>query len=513
MNISRTLVAIGLDHDRLCAIAASLGQEGVKVKSWLTAAMPEGLDVRDAKAVGEWIGAELDRAELGKARVVFAVPRGEVVLKRLRLPKGAAVGEAEMAGIVRLQMARQLTMAVEGTAIDYVPLRDQGDDTAAAVMAAALPADRLRWYEGVAEAAGVKIDRLGLSSAGVAAYLGPVSQRHTGPIMGVAVGPRAVEFVVVEDGQLGFARAADLGSPAETEESFVQRIAVEAKRTWMSYRVGDGSAEVDALVVAGEGELAEQIARKCGEALEMSWAIAPPPSGDELPPDMPEAERLMAAPLLGLLTEQALGRPTLDFAHPRKAPDLAGARRRRMMLAALGLLIVGGAAYFVGADDLRRLRSREREALDRGASLRAKYSAYLKEHARLSHVQQWMRPHADWIAHVKWLVDQMPDPRQAVLDQVSGSLKAAVVMTPMKDGWYDKGGWRADQEAAIGLDGHTRQAEISRDLRERLLAQYKVETKGADTADQFAFVLTTNRPAPGTPPPAPPARAAKGGGQ
>ena len=113
---------------------------------------------------------------------MIAAPRGEVVLKRLRLPKTTGAGDAELAGMVRLQMARQLTMAIEGTAIDYVtiesgargvageaPTTAPGSAGTLDVLAAALPADRMQWYVAMAEAAGCSIERVGLRASGAAA--------------------------------------------------------------------------------------------------------------------------------------------------------------------------------------------------------------------------------------------------------------------------------------------------------------------------------------------------------
>jgi hypothetical protein len=425
--------------------------------------------------------------------------------------------------MVRLQMTKQLTMGIEGSAIDYVVFGEEaptaakpatGATAGTVVIAAALPGDRAGWYESVAEAAGARIERLGLSSEGVAALLAGASQRRTGPIMGVSAGARAVEFVVIEDGQLAFARSADVGTGDGDEAALVQRIAVEAKRTWMSYRVGEGSAEVDAVVVAGEGSLAAEIGRTCGEALEMQWEAARPPAAVHLPEDMAESARLMAAPLLGLLAEEALGRPCLDFAHPRKAPDLAAKRRQRVLAAAFGLIVVGGGAYVYSTIKLEALRGDVKAATEHGAKLQGEYAAFLRDHAQLSHLQEWTGARVDWIGHLKWLTEQMPDPRQAVMDQISGRMSAEVTQTPREE-WYDKTGWQLRQQAQFAIEGRTKQADIARSLRDRLQTPRvydSVETKGADTADQFSFTLLTARarPEPGK---EPEKKSAKGGGQ
>lgn len=510
MSMSRTVVAVSLDHDRVCAVSAAVGGGTVSVKAWLTAQVPPEVDVKNAAAVGTWLGGELDRAGLPRGRMVIAAPRGEVVLKRLKLPRGEGARAEELAGMVRLQMARQLTMALEGTAIDYVPIGPEQEEGAQApasmaVLAGALPGDRMAWYREFAKAAGCKIERLGLRAAGVSALLADISQRHSGPVLGISIGLGSIEFVVVEDGQLVFARAADgglaSGQNGEGEAAFVQRVAVEAKRTWMSYRVGEGSAEVDAVVVPGEGKLATELGQRCGEALEMGWQLAATPGATEYPSEMPEADRLVAAPLMGLLAEGILARRTLDFANPRKAPDLAAAKRQKAMLAVLGVIVVAGVGYLVADAQLSKLKRKVDEAAGRGGVLKAEYSDYLKEHARLNHLKQWTAAGTDWLAHTKWLSDQMPDPRQALMDEITGTLKAGVEFVP-NQGRYDMDGWRVRQVAAIAIQGQITQRELANDLRDRLVSSgvfQNVESKGADVADRFEFLLTTSKATPEQP--------------
>ena len=53
-----------------------------------------------------------------QGKVVISIPRGEVVLKRLRLPRAQ---DGELAGMVQLQMAKQLTVrgAMGATTVGY----------------------------------------------------------------------------------------------------------------------------------------------------------------------------------------------------------------------------------------------------------------------------------------------------------------------------------------------------------------------------------------------------------
>lgn len=512
MSIPREVVAVGLEQDRLYAAGASLSADGtVRVQTWLSAALPKTLDVRDAGAVGAWLGSELARVGLSKARLLFAAPRGEVVVKRMRLPKAARATEADLAGMVNLQMVRQLTVPVEGTAIDYVAVgepkrlsategKPSKDGATIGVLAAALPGERLEWYKEVARSAGCRIESIGLRSAGVASILAGASQLHSGPILGIAVGTGSIEFVVVESGSMVFARSADVGTgPAtDAETGLVQRVGVEAKRTWMSYRVGEDSAVVDAVLVAGEGPLAREIAERCGQELEMPWKLVELPTGIDLPRSVSSLERLAAVPLLGLLADAAANRPAIDFAHPRKAPDAAAARRQRVLAAAFGLIVLGGAGWMYSSSVLSGLEKKLKEAQAHGDGLKAEYNSYLCEEARLDHLQGWTRAGADWIAHARWLSDEMPDTHEAQLDLLSGHLTSSIVFKA-NGGKYDAQGWQTQQSADFAIAGRTRRREISNELRDRLASSQiftKVETKGPDLPDRFTWALSTTLASP-----------------
>jgi hypothetical protein len=508
MSLGRTVVAVSIDHDRLFALAAAVGSDRVDVRSCLVKQIPAAVDRRDGEQVGAWLGSQFREMGLGRPRLVFAVTRGEVVLKKLRLPRPEA-GEADLAGMVRLQMSRQLTLALEGTAIDYVELGEEptADGEPAgqiAVLAGALPGDRVKWYRSVARAAGCRIERIGLLASGAAAILAGVSQRHSGPVLGIAAGPLSMEFVVVQDGHLVFARAAELGAdapPAEPEEMgayLAQRAAIEAKRTWMSYRVGQDSSEIDAVVVPGEGELARLIGRRCGEALEMQWRLAVPPANVTLPESMPEEQRLTAAPLAGLLGEAILAKPTLNFARPRRAPDRAAQRRQRILLAALLLLAVGGSGWLFAEMELGRLDRQWSLASEQGDELRREQQAFLREQARLGHLLAWKQAGVDWVAHAGWISEQMPEPRQARLDTLVGRLNSTVSFVP-RAGGYDRTGWKVEQAAMLTISGRTGDRELMNRVRNEFVSSdvyTRVDTRGPDTGESFAFNLLTVHASP-----------------
>lgn len=522
---TKTLVAIDLDGDRLVAVCAAVGSDRVIVRSWLTAARPESVAAGDAEAVGAWIGRELGRVGLERSRVVLAVSRGDVVLKRLVLPRGPSTTEQDIAGMAKLQMARQLTMALDGTAIDYALLSDLEDERGAgepgvegggvAVLAGAMPGERLEWYRKLAAAAGVRLERVGLKAAGVAALLAGASQRRNGPVLGIAPGAGSTEFVIVQDGSLVFARAVDVARPTDFAEAgaYAERIAVEAKRSWMSYRVSRESADVEAVAVVSEGELTRLVGQTCGQTLEMPAEFVGLPRVVQLPADMPEADRSVAAPLIGLLAERVIGRATLDFAHPRRAPDPRARRRQRVLAGALALIVVCGGAYVWSVVELDGLRSRVRQAASQAAELRKERDLLLRDEARLRHLEAWRSARADWLSFVSHLSDVMPDPSLGQVDSVSGRLSATVEAALKEGGSLSDAEWNARQVAVFRVEGRVSERQVANDLRGRLIEAgiFDVGTTGPDMPDRFNFELATTWPSPQTPPPGRRGRNATGG--
>src|SRR5690606_25848000 len=95
---------------------------------------------------------------------------------------------AELPGMVRLQMLRQLTVSPDTASIDFAEIPSAGSGHGAnlaqpsglTVLSGALQGDRLEWRRAVAAGAGIKLGRVALKSAGAAALLAALSQRRGG---------------------------------------------------------------------------------------------------------------------------------------------------------------------------------------------------------------------------------------------------------------------------------------------------------------------------------------------
>jgi hypothetical protein len=514
MGSRKEVTVIELDGSRLSALAAHVTPGGVDISRWHTAVRPEGVAADNAKAVGEWLGKELKDAGLPRSRVILAMARNDVVLKPLTLPASEEVNEDSIAGAVRLQMVRQLTMSMEGTAIDYTVMPGRAAGTMG-VIAGAMPGPRVQWARDVAAAAGCKLVRIGLRCSGASALLAELSQRRSGPVLGIALGATTTEFVVVEDGQMMLARGAELPRPSEPgeTEAFVQRLAVEAKRTWMSYRSATPGLEVDLVAVLGDGDLAKQVGAACGVGLNVPGEIVPLPTVAARSCNVPEADRGTMAALAGLLVEGVVGKPGLDFANPRKIPDV-GARRRQMVLAAALLLIVtGGFGYVASKKSLNSLRAELETLKSEEGRLKKQVDQYLALDARVNHIEQWKNARVDWLPHIRKLSDTLPSPHDSITDEFAGKMIASTFYDPKGKTQYPGGEWGTRVNTVFDLAGKVDHRTIASGLRERLLADkiYTVESRGPDTPDRYSVELATSlrRPELPKPPPEKPKAAPK----
>lgn len=496
MTTHRLITLIDIGAERVHALQAQIAPGKIAVRvaaAWDRPAMPADRP----RELGESLGGFLKESGFQSAPALLAVPRSDVVLKRLSLPIAGGVAPADLASIVHLQMSKQLTLAAEGTVIDYTTLApESAGSSSLGVLAGAMPSDRYGWYREMARGAGLRVLRVGLRASGAAALLAELSQRRDGPTLGVVRGEREVEFLVVEQGQLVFARAADLSPPADAD-----RVAVEAARTWAAFRNASAGVEAPTIAVLGSDPEAKTIAERVGKELDRPGEQVGVPSRVEwIAGSTPEP----FLPLLGMLVEHAAASPTLDFAHPKRAVDRTARRRQTALLGVLGaILLVGGAGVWA-MSDLSTLRSRLAASKREETRLRSELEQYLAEHARLNHFELWGQASVDWMAHLGAINQQLPDPREATLDEFGAALSTSVAFAGK--GQYPDGAWEAKQSAVFSISGRAHDRGVAADLRGRLISSdqfARVETRGAELPDRFSLEMVTTRRDPDEAPPAP----------
>lgn len=504
----RDTAVVDIDRTRITVTLASFDGGRAVVKSCRSFVRPAEVDMFDGAAVGAWVREKLrDSGTLG-ARVVLALPRGEVIIKRLVLPVGESTAMEDVVGAVRLQMSRQLSVPAEASAIDYVPAPQTPQGTEGAqggmtVTAVALPGDRMDWARGMARAGGMKLARIGLRCFGAGCVLSEESLRRDGAVLGVVPSASSVEFVVVEGGHVMLARAVDIPWPGEDAselETYADKVAVEAKRTWMSHRAGGGTLDCQVVIALGAGVGAEKLAERCGASLERQGITLLPQGGAPARQEQ-EPAASVAASALGLLMEEASGREALDLLHPRRAPDRA-ARRRQIVLGGTLVAIVGIGTPLVMAQmqisSLDDVLKRQHEVT---AARQTELNEMWAEHARLRNLEEWSSIKVDWVSHIGALSAQIPAPPEALIEGLNGTVSAQVDFTA-KGGQYAGGTWSTAQTSSFTISGRVKQRETAASLRGRFAAGevYSVESPAPDTGDRFSFELFTPFSKPEKPP-------------
>ncbi len=489
MSSRRAMTVLEIDRDYLSAVGVSRSSDGVLVHESVLARRPDAIDPADASQMGQWVGERLRESGLAKGRVTIALPRRDVVLKRLDVPEG--VEDRELASLVKLNMTRQIAVAHEAVIDHGVPTTS---GKTRFVLAGALPGERMAWLQEVTQSAGLKVSHIHLLARGIE----PIASRagHTDELLlGIALGPGSAEIVVLEAGRPVFARSVEIARPAHGEalDAYAERLAVEVKRTWMGYRVSPGASEIESVLVLGDDELSRSVASRCGQALEMtSRAIACP--------GWIESRHPVPAELLALVgVASATGEDVLDFANPRKPADRGAGVRQLALVGVLAVIIVGGFGYVFGSRELGDIRSRISDSRDRNKEFRRSAGELVVVTARRQHLNAWLGPRADWVSHLRWLSDRLPDPEDGLVNSISAHLEGGDVVFVQEDGEKGlEGTWSAPGVATFSFGGSASREGLLTELRKRLLEGeiYTVNTVGPDVGDRYAFRLATTELSP-----------------
>lgn len=494
MAVGRRIIVVDLDRAGVAMLAATVSGGKVTVRAGVAMNYPEDLERNNAQAVGEWLGEQLKEHRLGKGSAIVSLPRSDVVLKRLVLP-AVSGADHDLGGMVRLQMSRQLTMPLDSTAIDYLPGQaDTAGRETMEVMAGAVPNAKVEWCRNVCQHAGLKAERVTLRSLGIAAVLSDLSLQRGGVVLGIAPCVSSTEFVVADGATLEFVRAEEFhrppdAAPAHEHDRFVDRVATEARRTWMSYRVTHGAEEVESVAVLGDDPLCKRLSSQCAEALEITETPFSSSERISWPDDLPSEQRVSLLPLVGLLSMAGSRSkwPGLDFANPRKAPDRSAKRRQTVLLSLMMLILVGGGGRILADIEIRAEEARVSNLREQRQDYAQQYMQYILTDARAGHLRAWGQGRADWLSHLARIKADLPETDDGLLDSIEGSLES------LNAQYVDGDGYVAQRDIRFRIVGPVARREVAASLRERLLTSgvYRVSTRGADTGDRFDLQLRT----------------------
>lgn len=398
-------------------------------------------DRADAGILGRAIGEALERGRIKPMAVVMAVPRSQVVLRTMLLP--VVEDLRELASLVHMQVMKDLPFKISEAVIDFKINREiapavvrgasdavgGGGGGAAAsagtaaveppasiapkleVLIAVVKSEVVAFYNAVAEAAGVKLKALGLSSQASARCVQACGVAEKGGSFAlVTLRTTDVGIDIVADGVAAFSRGAVLKAGADNDAagSMLKSVTIEVVRSLRSFTGSGAQAALTQVFVTGATGSESALTAALGEALETPVNLLD--AGVRLGlADAAKGAADGAVAGIGL----ALGAldPTslpLDFLNPKRPAVERDMRRIRILIALAGVgcvcLLAAGVRSWLVTKRQKALSALNAE-VDEAEKKRGIYRRMIQQ---ASVVSEWVKGERDWLDHYAYLSSVLP---------------------------------------------------------------------------------------------------------
>lgn len=418
----RPVLCIDWDERSLRVIEAAFSRAGVRLRKAVHVPLEPGVNARDPASMGDFLNRTLREHRIRAKQVLIDVPRQDVILNLITLPKGT---RDELAAMVHVQIAKELPFSKDQAAIDFAIVPGNGG-TSCDVWVAAVRTHVIEYYEQTLEAAGLTAERIGLRS-----YASQAAVVEGGDVAGrtvlVDIGPSMTEISVIRDARLVYSRAASvtiMPEPAQTEErrpppeqttpladEFLPKqgpldgLLIEVSRTIQAYRASDAGARIDRIIVSGTSGADERV-RAAFES-----RFGSPTRVFEAPPavNWKRIADVSAAPFIAAigLTYNHLAdeMERFDFLHPKEPEAERKERAKRRPLVALTVALFLAASAVLAIQMLRQ----EQKKIDAVAEERQQIERQVKEYADLekkhADLREWMHKNVVWIDKLKLVAE------------------------------------------------------------------------------------------------------------
>ena len=485
-------IILDLEANRVLAVEATLSGGRVNVVRAFTAEAPVSIrETSDPEEIGAWGREQLDEHRMKSRSAIVAAARAEVLVKRLEAPADA-LSRTERHEMICLQMSRQASLTSASSVIDYVD-SDPSEDRAGFVVASAMPTERVRARTETAKAAGLRLEGIRLRTAGVRALIVEELDADR-PTLLVNPGVGSVELLMLVGGEIVSSRsiAVPMPPPGDGPSAYAEKIAVEASRTLVSFRVTDAGGEIDRAVVLAGGDTGSALAEAVGERMRLPAQTLDPASLIDFDEGIDTRDYPAIAPLAGLLLCKPRGIRAHDFANPTAPPDTTAGLRQGVLAALLVIVVLAGMGYVMGRRAIGRAELRQAQAKEAYEQAIGKYVDAQLGGARLGHIRAWSADEIDWPAHLRNIVGLLPDAESVALGQFAVRLDA----TPrFEAGEQLKSpeAWGTSSVMTVTISGMARERDRIGQLRERLLntGVYTVSSQGPEVEDRFSLQIAT----------------------
>ncbi len=450
------LLALDWDTRTLRIVHASLGKRGVTIDRLLAVANPPSIDISDPKQMGSHIRKALDQERIVTKHATVDIPRDQVILNTLSFPKAA---REELPGMVQIQIAKELPFAVGDACIDFTVSSSSSDEATIEVLVAAVRREVVQQYVATFEAAGLKLDRIGLRP-----YANKVAVcellKHGMPerVVFVDVRPSLTEIGVLHNSALAFSRAASVAIPKPSEhsgtlagpessgsdsesglslnvsgiadtiaqEQVIQPLVSEVAVSIEAYRAKEPGAQINHVVISGDVGVEEVLAEVLQKRLGVTSEIYNPASSFGWEPDEGASAAAFSASLGLVLSHASLDGQHFDFLHPKRTESVTQKRLKMAPLAAaVAIFFVAAGAVGVAGytkEDRLSLASIEKQIQELEGNVRQN-KKFLKV---VDQITAFDREQCIWIDVLADMFSALPTNEQLVIERID---------TNQKDSW------------------------------------------------------------------------------
>ncbi len=436
MGRSRKYAAVDFDRRRLRVLAFTPTRHGPKFGQLSSVAIDEAVDVDSPESFGAFLARTLADMRLAGCSVTMTVPRGRVVLKPLSLPAGAPDGQ--LPGMVQYQIAKELPFAAEDAVVDFdLAPHARGPEGAGgegvSVLAAAVRLPVVEFYRQTAQAAGVRLVRLGLRPYATGRCISRcVSSDDSECIVMVNVTADETEIDFFIGGVLAFSRAAAGGMPPravwpDERAPAVQKAVREVILSIQSFGADHPGRDIDAVLVSGDTGLEDDLRIALAERVEAQCELFHPARALGL---STRSDASAFAPALGAAICERPGQPVaFDFLAPKR--PVVKRDTTQIKAAAVGaviLLVLIGVVGF-GRAHLHALAAESKRLSDKVAAAKTKEKRVNRMMARVHSLQDWEKSRVEWLDHWAYLSSLFPSPTDAYVTDLSSRGRETLELT------------------------------------------------------------------------------------
>ncbi len=489
-------VAVDFDSRQLRIVQSQQVGGETQIAKLRSVAMPEGLDVGNAEALGQFLREVLGEMSLAGANVVMNVPRGQGVLKPLTLPPGTS--SAELAGMVRFQTENELPFRPEEAVIDFTigahcgtPETPEEEPQGVDVLVGAVPVTVIEHYRQIAITADVTLGRLGFRPYANFCCVDACTKRGDQEVVAlVHITSDETEIDVLSGGSLVFSRSAVVSVPLTGRETGgdaeqgAREVVAEVVRTLQSYHALESGMNIASLLVAGGTGVEPVVVKELARGLEVPCEVFD--AGAALGLDHGEGGTSEFISAVGLaLGRDIRGELPFDFLNPKRPEVVRNVKKQRLMAMGLAavvavLLAIGGGWAYLHAKE-----STVREINTELAKLKKKEEVVKALSDRVSAVKEWAEQRRHWLAHLASITGLFPPCKDAYI---------TTLRTSRNTGTIARRGKKSREVGVIAVSIRARNREVIKQLNRNLTeAGYRFTTKRVATVeDPFGYIYSVD---------------------